>query len=160
MLVRSTCKNFHLSAFYVKLTTRRVPTDTRRRFNVVFWSKKDRDVYNVILTSNQRCFTNVASTSIIQRCSNVELTLILTPTLFWYRKSNVDPICIFNLFSTSNQRLGWHHFNVHSTWLCLLKPFCCSFINWSHRTYETQSCSSDFFSTCQGGVFEDCVTYH
>ena len=53
-----------------KQKERTIPVGTRR-FNVVLWSKKCRDVDNVISTSYQR-FTNVVLTSI-----SVELRLIL-----------------------------------------------------------------------------------
>ena len=100
------------------------PTNTP---TFVFWSRKGRDVDNVIidvvstlfykrrfnvdqLTLYQGGFTNIESTSINECCFHVESTL--TSTLFQRRESNVDQISILNLFSTSNQRLGTPEGNV------------------------------------------------
>jgi hypothetical protein len=109
------------------------PPGTRRCFNVEIWLKKGRDVDNLISTLLWRCFTNVGSTAANRRWINVRLWLVirrqlvkysqrcfnvvqrwimvdeignLISTLFQRQKSNVNPICIFNLFSTSLQRLG------------------------------------------------------
>ena len=86
-----------------------------------------------IQTSKQRRYSVRRFDLKFRRCFNVGLKLLLvdeidnvTSTLFQRRKSYVNPICIFNLFSTSVQRRKdnfqrW--FNVETTSFCPLGIF-------------------------------------
>ena len=65
-------KGYYTLIIQVVYSTEDIPSCKPRCFNVVFWSKKGRDVDNVVSTLNQRCFTNVVSTSIKQSCFHVD----------------------------------------------------------------------------------------
>ena len=80
------------------------PSCLWRFFNAVFWTKKGRDVDNVISTSYQRCLTNVCSTSINWRAFHVESSNFIL-TLYQRGFTNVESTSILFACSIFCQRL-------------------------------------------------------
>ena len=111
-------KNNDVRRFFNTLqVSKQFPAAKRQRcFNVLFWSKKGRNVYNVIIsTPYRRGFTNVFTTFINQRSSHVRSSLIL--------EIRLQATCSCSIF-TSTKVLGYV-FNLVCLPACLtcLLPF-------------------------------------
>jgi hypothetical protein len=121
--------------------------------NRVGLSNRVRCVWTLISTLLWRCFTNVGSTAANRRRINVRLWLVIRRQLVKYsqrcfnvdstlnygwrdwqpnlnvvstgQKSNANPICIFNPFSTSIQRLDDHFHDLIQRWINVVLPAGC-----------------------------------